>query len=282
MMTRKGLGRGLNALLDLNIVDDGTKKVDINEIEPDLDQPRKSFDQGKLKDLAESIKKHGIIQPIIVKKSDNCYKIVAGERRWRAAKLAGITDVPVLVKDLSSKEMKEIALIENIQREDLNVIEEAYAFKELIEKYNLTQEELSKLLGRSRVAITNTIRLIKLGNEAKEALVQKKILEGHARLLITLKDEKVQKAVLKTVIEKKMTVRELEKYLKALTKSKAEKSKNKSDRKEKNINIEKLEEKIQEKLGTKVSIKNNKNDKGSILIEYYSKEELERIANFFN
>lgn len=276
MTKRKGLGRGLNALLNLDINDD-VRKIDINEIEPYLEQPRKFFNQEKLQDLAESIKKHGIIQPIIIKKESDSYKIVAGERRWRAAKLAGLTKIPVVIKALNDQEMMEIALIENIQREDLNVIEEALAFKELIDKYKLTHNELSKIIGKSRVAITNTIRLLKLSEVAKEALIQKKITEGHARLLVTVESQEKQKEILKLIEEKKLTVRELEKYIKKYVNYKAKETNNKSQ-KDMDLAIKKIEEKIQNKLQTKVRIKNHKNNKGTIVIEYYSMKELVRIA----
>lgn len=279
MAKKKRLGKGLNALLDLEVSGDEIINMDINDIEPDLEQPRKSFNEDKLKDLAESIKKHGIIQPIIVKKEDNCYRIVAGERRWRAAKMINLTEIPVIVKDLNKKEVREIALIENLQREDLNIIEEALAFKELINKYSLTQGELSKILGKSRVVITNTIRLLKLTDVAKEALIQKRITEGHARLLITIDNPKKQKEILVAIIEKKMTVRELEKYINK--NDKKIKKDNEKKEQEKDLDIKKIEEKMQNKLKTKVNIKNNKNNKGSISIEYYSRDELLKIANFF-
>lgn len=279
MAKKKRLGKGLNALLDLEVSGDEIINMDINDIEPDLEQPRKSFNEDKLKDLAESIKKHGIIQPIIVKKEGDCYRIVAGERRWRAAKMINLTEIPVIVRDLNKKEVREIALIENLQREDLNIIEEALAFKELINKYSLTQGELSKILGKSRVVITNTIRLLKLTDVAKEALIQKRITEGHARLLITIDNPKKQKEILVAIIEKKMTVRELEKYINK--NDKKMKKDNEKKEQEKDLDIKKIEEKIQNKLKTKVNIKNNKNNKGSISIEYYSRDELLKIANFF-
>ena len=281
MAAKRGLGKGLNALLELSELDNEIKKVNINEIEPNLKQPRKSFDNEKINELAESIKRHGIIQPIIVKKEKEYYKIIVGERRWRAAKIAGITEIPVIIKDLKEREIMEIALIENIQRQDLNPIEEACAFKELIDSYKITHDELAKILGKSRTAITNTIRLLALSDKVKTALIENKITAGHARAIITLEDFKIQDKILEIIIKNDMTVRDIENYIKKYLNEK-ERDNKKRATKEEDIIFSNLEKKLQDKLGTKVYIKNNKKDKGKITIEYYSKEELERILDFFN
>lgn len=279
MAIKKGLGKGLNALLELSDLDDEIKKININEIEPNLDQPRKRFDNTKIKELAKSIKKHGIIQPIIVQKEENYYKIIAGERRWRAAKLAELTEVPVIIKDINKRDIMEIALIENIQREDLNPIEEAAAFKELINEYKITHDELSKIIGKSRAAITNTIRLLNLSDEVQKALIENKITAGHARALITINDKDMQNKILEQILKNDMTVRNVEDYIKSKSKRKEEKGP--KELKEEDIIFMSIEKKLQDKLGTKVNITNNKNNKGKITIQYYSKDELERLLEFF-
>lgn len=280
MATKKGLGKGLSALLELSDLDNEIKKVNINEIEPNLEQPRKRFDSNKIKELSKSIKKHGIIQPIIVQKEENYYKIIAGERRWRAAKLAELTEVPVIIKDISKRDIMEIALIENIQREDLNPIEEAMAFKELINEYKITHEELSKIIGKSRTAITNSIRLLTLSEKVQKALIENKITAGHARAIITINDHDIQNKILDLIIKNDMTVRNVEEFIK-------NKAKRKEEKQIKELNEEEMillniEKSLQDRLGTKVTIKNNKKDKGKITIEYYSKDELERLLDFFN
>jgi len=273
---KKGLGKGLGALLDSdNILAEtsAVSEVKINEIEPNKEQPRKQFDQEKLKGLADSIKQHGVVQPIIVKKSENGYSIIAGERRWRAAKLAGLKTIPAIVKDLSTREIMEVALIENIQREDLNPIEEAEAYKKLMDEHNLTQEDLSKVVGKSRAAIANSIRLLTLPETIKEMLVNELLTPGHARTLITIEDEEKQKLLAKTIVEKNLNVRETEKLIKNQT---AQKKKRKSP--ERDANIIDLEEKLKSILGTKVDLQHYSN-KGRIVIEYYSNEEFDRIID---
>ena len=192
-MVKKGLGKGLGALISsADTENTGVKEIKINEIEPNLGQPRKHFDDEKLAQLAESIKQHGIVQPLIVKKEDDTYKIVAGERRWRAARLAGLDTLPVIVKELSSKQVMEIALIENIQREDLNPIEEAEAYEKLISEFGMTQEDISVTVGRSRPAIANSIRLLTLQEKLKNLVINGEISSGHARALLALDDNTVQ------------------------------------------------------------------------------------------
>jgi len=276
-MIKKGLGKGLGALIASDNEDSnseelkGIQEIRINDIEPNTDQPRKSFDDAKLQNLAESIKKHGIVQPIIVKKEKDTYKIVAGERRWRAAKIAGLNAVPAIVKDISSKEIMEVALIENIQREDLNPIEEAEAYERLIKEYNMTQEEISTTVGRSRPAIANSLRLLNLVDSVKKYLISGELSSGHARALLAIEDKELQEKAAKEIIEKNFNVRDTEKYVKQFL---SRKQKVKSEKYE--AEILEIEEKLKEILGTKVKLINKKN-KGKILIEYYSNEELERI-----
>ncbi|NLM73465.1 MAG: ParB/RepB/Spo0J family partition protein [Clostridiaceae bacterium] len=272
---RKGLGKGLDALLSSassleeknNVIE-----VKINEVEPNKDQPRKTFDEEKLKNLAESIKEHGVVQPIIVRKEDNRYIIVAGERRWRASKLANLKTVPVIVKNFTPRELLEIALIENLQREDLNPIEEAEAFSKLIEEFNMTQEEVGKVVGKSRAAVANSVRLLSLAEEIKEMLKEGKLTSGHARTLVTIEDPERQKEIAEKIVAKNLNVREAE-ILAAGEQKK--KNKNKVTRKE-NIEVSDLEEKLKSIYGTKVNLIKGRN-KGKIVFEYYSKDEFERI-----
>lgn len=273
---KKGLGKGLGALLDSeNVLSESSaiSELKINEIEPNKEQPRKQFDQEKLKGLADSIKQHGVVQPIIVKKNENGYSIIAGERRWRAAKIAGLKTIPAIIKDLTTREIMEIALIENIQREDLNPVEEAEAYKKLIDEHGLTQEALSKVVGKSRAAIANSIRLLTLSEAVKEMLVNDLLTPGHARTLITIEDEEKQNRLANTIVEKNLNVRETEKLIKNLT---AEKKKRKSP--DRDANIIDIEEKLKSVLGTKVDLQHYSN-KGKIVIEYFSNEELDRIID---
>jgi ParB family transcriptional regulator, chromosome partitioning protein len=214
-MKKSGLGKGLGALISsANSEESGVREIKINEIEPNLNQPRKNFNDEKLLQLSESIKQHGIVQPIIVKREDETYRIVAGERRWRAARLAGLTSVPVIIKELSNKQVMEIALIENLQREDLNAIEEAEAFERLIKEYNLTQEEVSTAVGRSRSAIANSIRLLVLSEKIKGFVINGELSSGHARALIAIQDSSLQQNIADEVISKNLNVRETEKLVK--------------------------------------------------------------------
>ncbi len=272
---RKGLGKGLDALLSStssleeknNIIE-----VKINEIEPNKDQPRKVFDEEKLKKLAESIKEHGVVQPIIVRREKNRYIIVAGERRWRASKIANLKTIPVIVKDLSSREIMEVALIENLQREDLNPIEEAEAFAKLMEEFNMTQEEVGKIVGKSRAAVANSVRLLSLAQEIKEMLTDGRITSGHARTLVTIEDPERQKELANLIIDKNLNVRETEMLAAGEQKKK---KKIKTERKE-NVEVLDLEEKLKSIYGTKVNLIKGRN-KGKIVFEYYSKDEFERI-----
>lgn len=272
-MMKKGLGKGLGALLDTDSNNEATGVVElkINEIEPNANQPRKNFDDEKLTQLSESIKEHGIVQPIIVRREENTYRIVAGERRWRAARIAGLATVPVVIKDISNRQLMEIALIENIQREDLNPIEEAEAFEKLLKEYNMTQEELSKAVGKSRSAIANSIRLMSLNDEVKNHVVNGELSSGHARALIVIEDNELQKKVADEIINNGLNVRQTEALVKrVLTQKPVEKQK------PKNENFIEIEEKLKGIFGTKVELISN-NKKGKIMIEYYSNEELDRI-----
>lgn len=288
MSKKFGLGKGLNALIpeDISINSknenkkDGVSIVDINLIKNNNNQPRKLFDDEKILELAESIKHNGIIQPIILRKVNNNYVIVAGERRWRAAKLIGLKEVPSIIMELTDKQVMEISLIENIQRQDLNSIEEANAYKQLLSEFNLTQEELSKRLGKSRTAIANTMRLLNLSDGVKQYLIEGVISEGHGRALLAIDDSKLQCEIAQKVIDDKLSVRELEKFMRDCKNKSTEKNKNKDK-----DNISKLNpyykdvtEKLQGYFGTKVNI-SNKNNKGKIEIEYYSYEDLQRILD---
>lgn len=248
----------------------------LSEIEPNRDQPRKNFDEDSLSELAQSIKEHGLIQPIVVKKRSGCYEIVAGERRWRAAKLAGLRKVPVIIKDYSEKELNEIALIENIQREDLNPVEEAAAYKSLIEEYNITQEELAARVSKSRTAIANSMRLLNLSDAVISMLADGKISAGHARALLPIENDVLQEETAKTVIENKLSVRDTERLVKRLL-NPAKKAPKESDPAE-DAAYRSLEERLRTIIGSKVSISKKSGGKGKIEIEYYSPDDLDRIV----
>lgn len=278
MNKKSALGKGLGALIpneNKSSKEEGKILIPLNLIKNNEEQPRKSFDDEKILELAQSIKEHGIIQPILVNKKENNYVIVAGERRWRAAKFLKLKEVPAIVMELSDKEILEVSLIENIQRQDLNPIEEAIAYKRLLNDFDLTQEELSKRIGKSRVAITNTIRLNNLCDTVKQYLIDEVITEGHGRVLLAIEDEKLQAETAQRVIDENMSVRELERLIKNINSIKTEK------KREINPYYKDITEKLQEYLGTKVNI-SNKNNKGKIEIEYYSDEDLQRILEIMN
>lgn len=276
-MMKKGLGKGLGALIEENVQEEaGIREVKLNEIEPNIGQPRKKFDDDKLLQLAESIKEHGIVQPIIVRKEKDIYRIVAGERRWRAARLAGLEQVPVIIKEISNRQVMEIALIENIQREDLNPIEEAEAFERLLKEFEMTQEDLSRTVGRSRSAIANSIRLLHLCDKVKEYVVTGELSSGHARALIPIEDRDVQLLFAKEIIEKNLTVRETEALVKRYFAKKPEQKVQK-----KNEQLLEIEERLKNVFGTKVQLISG-NKKGKIMIEYYSNDELDRILELVN
>ncbi|MFR2068117.1 ParB/RepB/Spo0J family partition protein [Clostridium sp.] len=291
MSKKFGLGKGLNALIPEDTVilepkkgkdkndDNGYSLIDINLIKSNESQPRKSFDDEKIMELAESIKSNGIIQPLILRKDKDEYIIVAGERRWRAAKYIGIKEIPAVIMDLTEKQILEISLIENIQREDLNSIEEAIAYKKLITDFDLTQEQLSKRIGKSRVAITNTMRLLNLSEDVQQYIIEGVISEGHGRALLAITDSKLQCELAQNVIDDKLSVRELEFLIRKL-KTKSEPSKSKA-KKETNPYYKEVIEKLENYFGTKVNV-SNKNNKGKIEIEYYSEEDLQRILEIIN
>lgn len=274
MINKRGLGKGLGALIPENEEKEDSSIIEIKltDIEPNEKQPRRAFDDEALTDLSESIKEHGVVQPIIVRKLGNGYQIIAGERRWRASRLAGNRTIPAIVKDCSNLEVMELALIENLQREDLNSIEEALAYKSLIEEYKMTQEEISKQIGKSRPAIANSLRLLQLPQAIKDMIAIGKISQGHARALLSIEGEKKQLEIAKKIIEEQLNVRQIEKMAKA--KRKEEKTEELVN--DYKIEIRQLEERLKAALGTKVIIQHKK-DKGKIEIEYYSNEELDRI-----
>lgn len=280
-MSKKGLGKGLGALISVeenqNEESKGLMYLEINDIEPNLYQPRKNMDDNALQELSESIKHHGIVQPIIVTNEDGVYRIVAGERRWRAARIAQIKEVPVIVKDLSNKEIMEVALIENIQREDLNIVEEAEAYENLIREHNITHEELSGIIGKSRPAISNTLRLLSLCDEVKKLLIAGSLTGGHARTLLAIQEPEVQRKVAFQIVQNNLSVRETENLVKGVVVGRRTKQKSRA-----NHEYEYLANDLQSLFGTKVKILEGKNNKGKITIEYYSPDDLDRIVNLVN
>ena len=280
MTNKKSLGKGLDALFaDASIGSPNTTEIDINKIEPNENQPRTFFDDEKLAELAESIKTYGIIQPIIVNDDHGFYTIIAGERRWRAARIAGAKKIPVIIKDISDLEAFETALIENIQRTDLNPVEEAVCYKRLVEEYGLTQEQLAQKLGKNRSLISNSLRLLNINEEIKKMLIDGRLTMGHARVLLPVPDEKKRLEMANKICDEDMNVRETERmvglYLKGLESPAAERTVP-----VKPFGIKEAEKDLQNILNTKVNIKNSKN-KGKIEIEYYSDSELDRLLVFF-
>ena len=271
-MNKRGLGKGLGALIRENEqeVNTGITELKITELEANKTQPRRFFDDEALKELSDSIREHGVVQPIIVRRLEEGYQIVAGERRWRAARAAGLKTVPVIIKDYSNVQVMEIALIENLQRQDLNSIEEAVAYKSLIEEHDMTQEQISERIGKSRSAIANTLRLLNLPENIKKLVIQGKLSAGHARALLTIEDKKLQAEIAQKIIDQQLNVRDVEK----LVAQKTEKTESKEIKK--NVEIIELEERLKKALATKVNIIHKKN-KGKIEIEYYSNDDLDRI-----
>lgn len=246
----------------------------INQVEPNRDQPRKEFDEDALLELAESIKQFGILQPLLVQKKKDYYEIIAGERRWRAAKLAGLKEVPVLIKSYTDQEIVEISLIENIQRENLNPIEEAMAFKRLLDEFHLKQDEVAERVSKSRTAVTNSMRLLKLSDKVKQMIIDDMISTGHARALLAIDDEEQQYLLATKIFDEKLSVRETEKLVKSLKNPKKEVKKVTPEHQ---FVYNDIAEKMKSIMGTKVNINAKANGKGKIEIEYYSEEELERI-----
>ena len=247
----------------------------LSQVDPNRSQPRKKFEEESLEELADSIRRFGVLQPILVKKTGSRYEIIAGERRWRASRKAGLREIPAIVREYSDQETVELSLIENIQREDLNPIEEAKAFKRLLDEFGLRQEDLAERVSKSRTAITNAIRLLKLDERVQNMVVEEKISMGHARALLAIENDDLQFSTANTVIARKMSVRETESYVKKLTKPRPEKPV--EDTLQLDTIYAELEEKLKVALGTKVSIHRKRAGKGSIEIEYYSQDELERL-----
>lgn len=258
----------------------GERMMKISLIEPNRDQPRKKFDEDALQELSESIKQYGILQPLLVSDKEDYYEIVAGERRWRAAKMAGLKEVPVVVKEFSTQEIVEISLIENIQREDLNPVEEAMAYKRLMEEFHLKQDEIAERVSKSRTAVTNSMRLLKLDSRVQQMMVDEMISAGHARAILAIADTEKQYNVAMKVFDEKLSVRETEKLVKNVLMP-TKKKKTASDSTEDAI-YESLEEKMKNITGTRVFIHRKKNNKGKIEIEYYSRDDLDRIIDLFD
>lgn len=289
MAPKRGLGKGLDSLIPKTVDTKEVKQdqskagkpdtfVDINKVEPNREQPRKNFDQDALLELSESIKQFGLIQPILVQDRDTFYEIVAGERRWRASKLAGLKEVPVIIRKFTEQEIVEISLIENIQREDLNPIEEARAYNRLHTEFNLKQEEVAERVSKSRAAVANSMRLLKLSENVQQMVVDGDLSTGHARALLAVEDQNEQYRIALKVFNEKMSVRDIEKYIKDMNKpAKIKKEVNESVK----AVYEKLEEELKQALGTKVTItaKDDNKGTGKMEIEFYSHDDLERIAD---
>ena len=289
---KSGLGKGLDALIPAGnkkapvkketepviiekiVEKKGVETLKITEVEPNREQPRKNFNEDALLELSDSIKQYGVIQPLIVQKKGDHYEIIAGERRWRAAKMAGIKEIPVIIKDYSDQQVMEISLIENIQREDLNPIEEAMAYKNLMEEFHLKQDEIAEKVSKSITAVTNSMRLLKLDKRVQQMMIDDMISAGHARTLITIEDPDVQYNIATKIFDEKLSVRETEKMVKLLQKPEVKKEK---AEKVNSFIYKDIEEKIKAILGTKVTVDHKSNNKGRISIEYYSNDELERI-----
>jgi len=276
-MSKRGLGKGLEALIPK--VEQKEKglvvEMDIESLTPNLFQPRKSFDKEKMEELKGSIKKHGIIQPVVVRKMANGFEVVAGERRLKAAKEIGLKKIPAIIRSINNEKSLEIALVENIQREDLNPVEQANAFKRLIDEFKLTQQELAEATGKSRALVTNTIRLLKLNPEIQKNIAEGKISFGHAKLLLSIEDEEMQSAVCERIITTDLSVRDTERLIKNIGRVQKKKFQ------VKNITIEhfpEIEGRLRDALGTKISILYD-GKKGKINIEFYNKEDLRRIAD---
>lgn len=300
-MTAKkgGLGRGLGRGLDAMISDtakprsadkaqekplqqetnpkDKVFMVKLSQVEPNRKQPRKQFDEDALLELAESIKQFGVLQPLLVQKKDDYYEIIAGERRWRASKLAGVKEIPVIVKNFSEQEAVEISLIENIQRENLNPIEEAAAYKRLMEEFHLKQDTIAERVAKSRTAVTNSMRLLKLDERVQQMLIDEMLTTGHARALLSIENKELQYSTAVKVFDEKLSVRETEKLVKEVL-NPAKKEKPQEKDRTQDLIYEQLEEKIKGIIGSKVAIHRKTKDKGKIEISYFSQEELERIV----
>ena len=293
MAFKRGLGKGLDSLIPTNVMmesevkhatvstassaeeeKDGTLMVKLSKVEPNREQPRKNFDEDSLQELAESLKQFGMLQPILVQNRGDYYEIIAGERRWRAAKIAGLKEVPVIVRELTDQEIVEISLIENIQREDLNPIEEAQAYKRLLTEFHLKQDEVAERVSKSRTAVTNSMRLLKLCDEVQKMVVDDMISTGHARALISIEDPEEQYLIAQKIFDEKLSVREVEKLVKDLHKPpKPPKEENKTLQ----AIYQEISERLKQSLSTKVSVSAKQNGAGKIEIEFYNHEDLERL-----
>ena len=288
---KRGLGRGLNALINTGTDTESKENakesneykevfVNISLVEPNRNQPRKEFDKDALSELANSIKQYGILQPIIVQKNEDMYEIIAGERRWRAAKEAGLTEVPVIIRDYDKQKIIEITIIENIQRENLNPIEEAMAYQSLMEEYGLKHEELAERVSKNRSTITNSMRLLKLSDNIQQMIIDGKISAGHAKVLLSVENTSEQEKIAQELISKSLSVRELEKLVKQYIKPR--KKKKSKDDKDYSLFYKEYEDRLKDILGTKVQINTKDKNKGRIEIDYYSAAELERIVELLN
>ena len=303
MPTKKGLGRGLNQLIPTGdeartkskstpgettktitkevvkeVVKEVEQKVKITQIEPNKSQPRKQFDEDALQELADSIKQYGVLEPLIVTKKGKFYEIIAGERRWRAARLAGVKEVPVVIREYTDREIMEISLIENIQREYLNPIEEALAYESLINEYSLTQEEVAEKVSKNRSTIANSLRLLKLCDEVRQMIIEDKLTTGHARALIPIEDAELQTEAANFIFDNKLSVRDTEIYIKKLLSIPKESKENIVATNDLSIFYNDIESRLKDILGAKIAIKSKNNEKGKIEINYYSQDELERIT----
>lgn len=290
----RGLGKGLDSLIP-NAIGEGKKNSDdvnsngqgekgsetvvkITSVEPNREQPRKNFDEDALQELADSIKQFGLLQPILVQDRKDHYEIIAGERRWRAAKIAGLKEVPVIIKNLEEREIVEISLIENIQRENLNPIEEAQAYKRLLTEFNLKQDEVAERVSKSRTAVTNSMRLLKLCDEVQQMVIDDMISTGHARAILSIEDPEQQYMIAQKIFDEKMSVRDVEKFIKNFNKPNSKKIQNNDKNKSLEYIYQDTAEKMKESLGTKVNISAKDNGSGKIEIEFFSHEDFDRLA----
>ena len=289
----KGLGKGLDSLIPDKVgnsepVEEHKQNefmVNINKVEPNKEQPRKNFDEDALLELSESIKQFGVLQPLIVQDKDTYYEIIAGERRWRAAKLAGIKEIPIIIKSLTPQERVEISLIENIQREDLNPIEEAIAYKRLLTEFNLKQDEVAERVSKSRTTVTNSMRLLKLDEKVQQMVIDEMLTTGHARALLAIEDQELQFTAAQKIFDEKLSVRETEKLIKKILKGDSinndQLKEENEEKKQLKAIYHELEEKMKQALGTKVIINFKDKNKGKIEIEYYDSDQFEHLLEMF-
>lgn len=293
MAVKKGLGKGLDGIIKdksasiqapkESAVKGSAVMIDINKIERNKEQPRKKFDEEALEELAESIKIHGVIQPLLVQDRKDHYEIIAGERRWRASKKAGLKEVPVIIKNLSEQEIVEISLIENIQREDLDPIEEAQAYKRLKQEFNMTDDQVADKVSKSRAAVTNSMRLLKLSAKVQQMIIDDMISIGHARALLAVEDEELQYQLAQDVFDQKLSVREIEKIVRNLGKEKTSKGKKKNESLEQyQVHFSEYANKLSEKLGVKVDVSLKDKNTGKLEIDFYSNDDFEKIYDLLN